>query len=312
MAMRRGSSQVRSKLKFSVLLAIAAALVASPVFAEPDPAPAASASIKTPPPVEAPAKAASNPKEPAVKKPAGKAAVKKPAGKTEGPLSSQIPLTDQVLNTFNGYRNAVLANDGKKAATFVTKPIFEYFTRIRDWTLYAPADKVKLLPITDQVTILRLRATIPTEKLAKIKQPGKTLFILSVEQEWLEKEYLKKVELKKDFPIGEDSQGVLIPQTLNGHVLPGLIRFTKENKQWKLDAYGLLLGSSFVFEKSVRQSKADKVQLVEDAIASIVGKKYDQAWWAPAGKLPPGKKLEDLELDTILPQQLPLNRRQQS
>lgn len=236
----------------------------------------------------------------------------KPAPESKKPQAADkdIPVILKIETAFEGYREGVLASDGEKAAKFVTKHIFDYFGRVKQWALYAPKEKIQALPFSDQVTILRLRAGFPLEKLSAIS--GRGLFIVSVRDGWLEKDYLKQVELKSDAQVDDSGDAALVPQTINGRVIPGLIGFQKENKVWKLNAYSLQLGSSFAFERSLRGMKDRREEMVESALSGITAKDFDQKWWNPLRKAPRGKKLEDLGLEGILPTQIPLSRRQQS
>ena len=275
------------------------ALSSSPVAA--DPAAEPSAPAKSPP-----SSAAASPQ----KAPPAKSLFAAKSPPSSKPAMSQMPDFDQINAAFVAYKDAILADDGARAARFVTKHIFTYYNRVRDWALYASKEKIQAIPFTDQVTILRLRMEMKPEQL--MAQTGKGLFVYTVKNGWMEKEYLKQVELKPDVHIDDIAKGALVPQTINGRVIPGLVHFERENKRWKMNAYSLLLGSSFAFERTIRKMRDQRVQMVEQAIASIAGKDFDQDWWnAPKG-IPSGKNLEEFGLDVIMPTQLPLIRHQQS
>lgn len=225
------------------------------------------------------------------------------------PAIAKISPFEQIAAAFEDYRNAVVNDDGQKAARFVTRQIFDYFGKVRDWALYADKQRTQNLPFTDQVTVLRLRAATKPDELAA--SSGKALFIRSVQEGWLEKEYLQKVELGET-QVDEKAKTALLVQNINGHRAPGLIEFQREKRRWKLNAYSLLLGSSFVFEHSLRTTKTPKEELIRTAMAGIAGREFDPAWWEPLRKTPKGKKLEELGLDTALPQQIPFSRPRQN
>jgi len=87
-----------------------------------------------------------------------------------------------VRKALEAYVAAVYAKDGDGATKLVSKRTIEYFDRARKLALYASGEKLKTMPMFDQMMVLNLRARVPVDEIDK--SDGRALFARGLSEGW--------------------------------------------------------------------------------------------------------------------------------
>lgn len=202
-------------------------------------------------------------------------------------FSEEAKDQEEIIKVFEDYKSAVLADNGPKAAKFVSSEIFQYFDKMKFAALNYDREKLQSeLTVADQITVLRLRKELPAKKIKKLS--GKALFINAINQQWLDKEYLPKVSLVN---ISAKNGVALADHMVDGYNTGAKVRFIYENRGWKFDPYALLAGSEVAFERGLPKDLEQRNQVITAAIESTIGSPIDLKLFEPSGKKKGKKKV---------------------
>lgn len=136
---------------------------------------------------------------------------------------------EAVRFTFDRYRNAILARDGKTAYDCVDRNTRGYYDRIIEYVKYAPEATLRDLSFTDLTIILAARQFIPHDSLALMD--GRDLFVHAVDSGWTDREIVVAGVGTVEFRDGVAFAPALINrrETLFHWV------FHFEDQRWRLD-----------------------------------------------------------------------------
>ena len=98
-----------------------------------------------------------------------------------------------VTTRYEGYKQAILASDGKEAIKHVTQSSIDYYGDVLKWALNSSKSEVEKLDPVNQFMVLSVRERIPKEEIKKMT--GKSLLIYTVDSEWTNKKTVTITEL---------------------------------------------------------------------------------------------------------------------
>src|SRR5262245_58253589 len=87
---------------------------------------------------------------------------------------------------FEGYKKAILDQDGKTAVALVDDNTLKYYGKMRELALEGSANDVRQLSTVNKIMVLMLRHRIPFEDLTEMT--ADSLFVYAVDEGWVGRE----------------------------------------------------------------------------------------------------------------------------
>jgi hypothetical protein len=183
-------------------------------------------------------------------------------------------------DAFARYVAALQARDGAAAAALVTAGSLVREEQLRDMALAAPPDMVAALPMTDRLTVLRLRHEFTAEELRPLA--GTDLVRLTVEEEWTSPKPLAVLTVTG---AEVDGDAATLDVERAGEAVPVRLVLRREEGAWKLDLVELARGSdpalaeTLAFRAARAKVPLDEVLrwVIEDSSGHLV----DKDLWQP-------------------------------
>ncbi|MCP5004767.1 MAG: hypothetical protein GY941_12630 [Planctomycetes bacterium] len=188
----------------------------------------------------------------------------------------QVTGDNGVRVAFNNYKNAILNQDGIKAAKYVSTSTIEYYGKIMKFALTGKRDEVRTLSTIDKMMVILLRHRIEAKELSKMT-PEK-LFVHSVDNGWIGKDSVINSDIGE---ITESSNNATAVSINYGKKTPLKYQFVKENDQWKLDWTAVMPISDKSFKQAIETSNLDEDEYIIKILESISGKKLSEDIWQP-------------------------------
>lgn len=184
---------------------------------------------------------------------------------------------DQVLikKVFDGYKAALLAEDGAKAVTYVDGNTINYYSKMKELALTGDSAEVASLEMIDQLMIIMIRHKIT--KTAITSMSGRDLFIYGVDKGLLG----SKIPMGDIGNIQVSSHKAKAQFISNGTPTPIYFDFNQENKVWKLDLTSIFPVSNIVFQQIVAQTGLDEQGTILYLVERSTGKKPAANIWHP-------------------------------
>ena len=193
--------------------------------------------------------------------------------------SCQNEGTDQKASIricFDGYKKAILAQDGTSAKLFVDKNTIDYYGKMRDLALNAPEEKVRKLSTIDKLMVLTIRHRIPAKDIDGMN--GESLFVHGVEQGWIGKGNVVNNELGDIKIFSNYATGVHIASGQESRLR---WTFRNENGKWKIDLTTLMAVGDQAFKQLINQSGMPEDQFILTTLESVSGNKVPDTIWQP-------------------------------
>lgn len=159
-----------------------------------------------------------------------------------------------IAQCFYGYQDAVLADDGERAASFVDGGVYDYYTVGARQAVTLPKVEFDTLSLQERYLILLLRHSMSLEQLENMT--GRELFVHAIRNGWTGKSGMAAQELR-DVSIDNDRAEASI--LVNGRFFGHKYYFLRDTGGWKLN----LLSVYQLVEKSFA-ALAEKSGVGED------------------------------------------------
>jgi hypothetical protein len=187
-----------------------------------------------------------------------------------------IASNDEIIATFDNYRNALLNTDSDRAYQAIDSNTKKYYQDILKTVLSGKAEQVKQMSFLDKVFIIRSRHQIPFEELTAFNE--ETYFKYAVEKGWIDKNSVAEIELA-DIVIEGDRATTKIKK--NGQIAPFGFTFRRENNQWKLDFTSIFPVSQTAFQQAIEESGMSEDEFVFYLVETVSNSKVNDSVWNP-------------------------------
>lgn len=182
----------------------------------------------------------------------------------------------QILQTFGGYRSALLEGDGPAAANLLSVKTHSYYDEVRALALTEKAEALQRRPLAKQLQVLLYRTRVPQRVLESMSSTG--LISHSVEQGWIARDSVAKVEPGKVDVRGDEA---MLHISSDGEDRGPAFFFRREPAGWRLDLVPILR----VTEKPLRDSASRGNMNVSDFLLFLVeravGREVGVEAWIP-------------------------------
>ena len=186
-------------------------------------------------------------------------------------LSGENKDAQEIRETFNDYKSAVLEADGATASALVSSETLDYYEDMRRIAVSAGPHEIGQQSLINKLFITRARLQIGVDRLKRMT--GKELFEYGVERSWISRGDTARQELG-DISVSGD--------VANGEVLSGgptSYDFFREGGEWKLDFIAILRSVNVVLEAQASKSGRTADEYLFLILESIVGRSVPKGIW---------------------------------
>jgi hypothetical protein len=196
-------------------------------------------------------------------------------GKTTSARSS-IDEAQMVRQVFEGYKQAVLSENGEAAASFLSQETIDYYGDMQQLAVCASPQEVRRQSMGNRMQVLLLRWRVPPELLPQMSE--RELVAYAVNQGWIGKSSVVTMNIS-DVTVS-DSVGVA--QVIQNDQ-PSRIkfRFIKQSGAWKFDLMPLLQVFNVTFKELATQSGIEENNFIFRMLESLSGKQPTEQIWQP-------------------------------
>lgn len=177
---------------------------------------------------------------------------------------------------FNGYKNAILSDQGNTAVTFVDSRTVKYYTDILQKTKTLDSTGIDKLPIMDKLTILMLRHRATKEEIMQLD--GRSLLVYAIERGMVGKNSVQQLSIGEVMIRGNAAEG----QVMVGAAPTSLAyNFYKEDGAWKMDITSVLPEGNKALKKVVQDSEQPENEFLIMLLENATGKEPLKNIWKP-------------------------------
>ncbi|MEQ8353706.1 MAG: hypothetical protein RH862_19675 [Leptospiraceae bacterium] len=186
------------------------------------------------------------------------------------------PPEEQVMETFQTYKSAILDKNGELAYEQVDANTRKRYARTLDHALNLSAVKTRELPIVDMMEVLMARHMIEPETLQAMD--GKGFFVHAVNEGWIDEQGVRGLEIEIQSVEGTKA---------TTHVKKGEItapigfEFNLEDEKWKIDLTSILGMAEKQFQGIIDQSGMSTEELMFAVLMELSGQQPTATIWEP-------------------------------
>ncbi|MBO7421702.1 MAG: hypothetical protein J6U06_11350 [Spirochaetaceae bacterium] len=184
---------------------------------------------------------------------------------------------DEVHESFELYREAILAGDGEMAVQYLNQASIDYYDDLLKAALYLKESEFEKRTILDKMMILRLRMNFTAKELKNMN--GRELIVYSIQKGWIGKSSVVNIELSEETKIKGDWATIEVLQNGQGSDLNFI--FQKENDIWKLDINEIFKITNMTLAYFVQQSDYTEKEFIEIVLESADNKKVQKSHYKP-------------------------------
>jgi len=184
--------------------------------------------------------------------------------------------TTLIKACFNGYKNAILSDQGKAAVSFVDSRTVKYYTDILQKTKTLDSLGIDKLPIMDKLTILMIRHRATREEIMQLD--GRSLLVYAIERGMVGKNSVQQIGIGEVMIRGNAAEG----QIMVGEAPTSLAyNFYKEDGAWKMDITSVLKEGNAAMKKVVQDSGQPENEFLIMLLENATGKEPLKNIWKP-------------------------------
>ena len=184
---------------------------------------------------------------------------------------------DEVHESFEQYRTAILAGDGETAVQYLNQASINYYDDMLKDALYLKESEFEERTILDKLMILRLRMNFTAKELKKMN--GRELIVYSIQKGWIGKSSVINIEISEETKIKGDWATIEVMQNGQGSGLNFI--FQKENDIWKLDIKEIFKISNMTLAYLIKQSDYTEKEFIEMVLENTDNKKVSKSYYKP-------------------------------
>lgn len=184
--------------------------------------------------------------------------------------------TAMIKACFAGYKNAILADKGQEAVSFVDSRTVRYYADILQKTKTLDSAGIDKLPIMDKLTILMLRHRATKEEIMQLD--GRSLLVYAIERGMVGKNSVQQLSIGEVLIKGDAAEG----QVMVGAAPTSLAyNFYKENGAWKMDITSVLPEGNAAMKKIIKDSETPENEFLILLIENATGREPVKNIWKP-------------------------------
>ncbi|MBT3362994.1 MAG: hypothetical protein HN929_13060 [Chloroflexi bacterium] len=180
-----------------------------------------------------------------------------------------------VKDAYNGYLDAILAQDGTESIKYVSPSTIDYYGDMQQAALSAPEAEVRNFSLMDRMMVLIFRSIMEPSDLQQMS--ADELFIYAVD-EGLVGEDVDSITLGAVRISGENASAAAV---IDGQTLPILYEFVKSDGEWKFDLTGVITYSNQVLEELLQDNGISENDFIFEGIEGAFATEISDDIWQP-------------------------------
>jgi len=192
---------------------------------------------------------------------------------------SNIAIADEakkVEQAFNGYKTAILAQEGMNASQLVTASTIAEYQKYIDWAKTAERKALESLSFFNRLQVFLVKHRIPRAEL--LAMDGRELFAYAVNNDWIGKTSVIPTTVGN---VEVSSSRAISDVFSSGKKVPIQFLYRKENGTWKFDLYHLMINSDGPLRTAALQSGLGENEFIFKLAETLSGTKVTDAIWSP-------------------------------
>ncbi|MBI39578.1 MAG: hypothetical protein CMF59_08260 [Leptospiraceae bacterium] len=186
------------------------------------------------------------------------------------------PPEEQIQETFQAYKKAILKKDGETAYKQIDKNTRDYYALMLDHAMNLPAEKTRELTFVNQIIVLMARHMIEQEQIRAMD--GKAFFVYAVNQGWIDERQVQGMEIEIQKVDGDKAT----THIKRGEVTaPMGFDFRREDAGWRIDLTSVLEIAEQQFQGMIQRSQMDSRELIYAILAELSGNQPTDSVWEP-------------------------------
>lgn len=181
-----------------------------------------------------------------------------------------------VKQAFEGYKSAILNDDGEAAYGFVDNNTKQWYDETLERVYSFTREDIMKLGVLDKMQVLMVRHRIPVEEL--LGMSGEKLFKYAVNHGWVGKNSVSGLQVG-DVQIENDfATGVVV---VNGEESPLKFHFYNQGGSWKIDITELSKWGEAAFMQQIAESGQSEIDFIFMMTQVVSGKPVQDTIWDP-------------------------------
>lgn len=193
-----------------------------------------------------------------------------------GPVEPEGPEAQAVRETFEGYRRALVAEDGEAAAGLVSESTLEAYQRYRDLALTGSEEAVKELSMVERMQVLILRHRVEADALEMMT--GRGVFAHAVDEGWVGAGGIGRLQIHRVNVRGDQATANV---GMGPAPSPELFRFLKEEGEWRFDLMPTLTSAEGALQQMAAARGVEENEFLLGMITSMSNEPATEALWQP-------------------------------
>jgi hypothetical protein len=186
----------------------------------------------------------------------------------------QKKVEKQIRKTFDGYKTAILQEQGVVALNFIDSTTIAYYGQVLEHILTTDSAGISQLPMIDRYTVLMIRHTMTAKQLKTMD--GKSFFVQCIINGMVGKNSVAKNEIGKISINGNEAKGQLV---IDKEELPYYFEFVKETTKWKINLTSLFPLAEQAFSAMLENSGKSDPDFMQDIIQLVSGQPVNPVIW---------------------------------
>lgn len=179
----------------------------------------------------------------------------------------EAEVEESIRSTFTSYQDAILANRGIEAVTYLDQASIDYYAGLLKLVKSGSRKEIEALDIVDQVSVLMARLRINPEEIRNMTV--NQFIAYSIDSGMIGKSGAARFAFSKMTEYkGDTARAIVLSQGQNAS---SEFLFLQENDEWKLNLTSLLDNSKRSFAQVAQNQGQSPKQFIESILKTAVG-----------------------------------------
>jgi hypothetical protein len=183
-----------------------------------------------------------------------------------------------VAQVFVDYRKALLAKDGKTAASLMSSGTVAYYAKLKKLALTATEKQLRAQPLGHQLSVLVLRATLPAKAVRSAS--ATQLVVLAVDSGLISEAVVRTLSVGTVKVAGDVATATMQKNGADG---PLDMVFNRESGRWRLNLLPLLESTETALRQAASQESLSPARFVDSTLERQIGPDRAAEAWRPIG-----------------------------
>ncbi len=177
---------------------------------------------------------------------------------------------------FDGYKSAILAQDGEIAVQRVTKSTIQEYEDYLTWAKTYGREELNKLSFINRFQVIIIKHRVPKERI--LEMSGEEIFAHAVNNDWIGKSGV--IPMKADnYEISGNR--AISDAIISGQKLPYKFQYINENGVWKFDLTIIMKASNEPLRQAAVNSGLTENEFIFKLVETVSGKKVSEEIWEP-------------------------------